>query len=310
MDARHHASVLTIVSVPNNKEAGIYEQICVSFSIACAGCRNQSGARTSRPAGRVSAAEQSTSGDSSKKKTTAKDSSGLEEIVVTAERRESTVQKTPISMTAVSEQISWRAASGICNRSRSNSGHLDKNSGPGQTEFEMRGLTATGGFSPTVGFYVDDARSDGTVSGRAGQDGHRSRSIRREPRRSLAWTPGNTLRLPGPWAARSNWSRITAEFNKVSISAQTTDSDTDGGGFNDGGSAMLNFPLVQDVVGAATRGHVQIYLRVHRPDRGGSRFPWQTNGGLSRGYVLAAPVQAEIFRRELGKAPEADESPC
>ena len=32
-----------------------------------------------------------------------------------------------------------------------------KTSGPGQTEFEMRGLTATGGFSPTVGFYVDDA---------------------------------------------------------------------------------------------------------------------------------------------------------
>ena len=32
-----------------------------------------------------------------------------------------------------------------------------KTSGPGQTEFEMRGLTSTGGESPTVGFYLDDA---------------------------------------------------------------------------------------------------------------------------------------------------------
>ena len=31
-----------------------------------------------------------------------------------------------------------------------------KTSGPGQTEFEMRGLTSTGGESPTVGFYLDD----------------------------------------------------------------------------------------------------------------------------------------------------------
>jgi iron complex outermembrane recepter protein len=33
----------------------------------------------------------------------AKESGGLEEIVVTAEKRESTVQKTPISMTAITE---------------------------------------------------------------------------------------------------------------------------------------------------------------------------------------------------------------
>lgn len=31
-----------------------------------------------------------------------------------------------------------------------------KTNGPGQTEFEMRGMTSGGGSSPTVGFYLDD----------------------------------------------------------------------------------------------------------------------------------------------------------
>ena len=31
-----------------------------------------------------------------------------------------------------------------------------KTSGPGQTEYEIRGLTSTGGESPTVGFYLDE----------------------------------------------------------------------------------------------------------------------------------------------------------
>jgi outer membrane receptor for ferric coprogen and ferric-rhodotorulic acid len=61
-------------------------------------------------------------------------------------------------MTAVSQaDIEARGLSDFRSIAQETPGVSMKTSGPGQTEFEMRGLTSIGGFSPTVGFYVDDA---------------------------------------------------------------------------------------------------------------------------------------------------------
>ena len=84
-------------------------------------------------------------------------SRGLEEVVVTAEKRESTVQKTPISITAISgEELQSAGISNVAEAASEIPGVSFKTSGPGQTEFEIRGLTSTGGESPTVGFYLDE----------------------------------------------------------------------------------------------------------------------------------------------------------
>src|SRR5258707_4080520 len=81
----------------------------------------------------------------------------LEEVVVTAEKRESTVQKTPISITAISgADLQAQGISNLLSVAQQVPGVSFKTSGPGQTEFEMRGLTSTGGESPTVGFYLDE----------------------------------------------------------------------------------------------------------------------------------------------------------
>src|SRR6266850_406498 len=81
----------------------------------------------------------------------------LEEVVVTAEKRESTVQKTPISITAISgADLQAQGISNLLSVAQQVPGVSFKTSGPGQTEFEMRGLTSTGGQSPTVGFYLDE----------------------------------------------------------------------------------------------------------------------------------------------------------
>src|SRR5450755_2326584 len=81
----------------------------------------------------------------------------LTEIVVTAEKRESTVQKTPISMTAISgSDLQAQGLTDLQSVAQQVPGVSFKTSGPGQTEFEMRGLTSTGGESPTVGFYLDE----------------------------------------------------------------------------------------------------------------------------------------------------------
>jgi iron complex outermembrane receptor protein len=220
-----------------------------------------------------------------------KDTTSLEEIVVTAEKRESTVQKTPISMTAVSEaEILARGLSDFRDIAQETPGVSMKTSGPGQTEFEMRGLTATGGFSPTVGFYLDDAPL--TAPSQAAQG-----KVVVDPdlydlnRVEVLRGPQGTLYGSGSMGGTIKLVTNPPELNTVAVSAQTKESDTDGGGFNYGGSAMLNLPLAQDVAAVRFVGTYKytsgwIDRLVLNP------FPVETNGGATRGDVLAAPVQA------------------
>jgi iron complex outermembrane recepter protein len=85
------------------------------------------------------------------------DSGQLEEVVVTAEKRETSAQSTPISLTAVTgADIQDRGATDLASLMQSVPGVSLRTSGPGMAEFEMRGVSSTGGNSPTVGFYYDD----------------------------------------------------------------------------------------------------------------------------------------------------------
>ncbi|MGB6310485.1 MAG: TonB-dependent receptor [Steroidobacteraceae bacterium] len=216
---------------------------------------------------------------------------GLEEIVVTAEKRESTVQKTPISMTAISEaEIQARGLEDFRSIAQETPGVSMKTSGPGQTEFEMRGLDATGGFSPTVGFYIDDAPLTAPAQAAQGKvvvdpdlyDLNRV-EVLRGPQGTLygAGSMGGTIKLV----------TNAPQLNTFAVSAQSKESGTDGGGFNYGGSAMINLPITQDV--AAIR-----FVGTYKYTSGWidrivlNPFPLETNGGLTRGNMLDAPVQA------------------
>ena len=222
----------------------------------------------------------------------ANDQGVLEEIVVTAEKRESTVQKTPISMTAISQaDIEAQGLSDLAQIAAETPGVSMKTSGPGQTEYEIRGLTATGGFSPTVGFYLDDAPLTAPAQAAQGKvvidpdlyDLNRV-EILRGPQGTLygAGSMGGTIKLV----------TNAPQLNTVAVTAQTKESGTDGGGFNYGGSAMLNLPIAQDV--AAIR-----FVGTYKYTSGWidrivlDPFPLETNGGTTRGDVLAAPVQAK-----------------
>src|SRR5258708_3682300 len=85
------------------------------------------------------------------------DRGGLEEIVVTAEKRESTVQATPIAMTALSSaDLLQENITSVIDLVGTVPGLSIRTAGPGQTEYEMRGLGSSGGSTATVGFYVDE----------------------------------------------------------------------------------------------------------------------------------------------------------
>jgi len=222
------------------------------------------------------------------------ENTGLQEVVVTAEKRESTVQKTPISMTAITgADLQAQGVTDMVSVAQQVPGISFKTSGPGQTEFEMRGLTSTGGESPTVGFYLDDvaltpaamAQNGKTVIDPSLYDLNRV-EVLRGPQGTLygAGSMGGTVKLisnqPDPRA--------------FGASAEFIGSGTDsGGGFNHTENGMLNLPLAN---GAAA---VRVVVTDKYVDGWIARdvldpFPVELNNSTQRGDVAAAPVAQSI----------------
>src|SRR4029077_4102238 len=81
----------------------------------------------------------------------------LQEVVVTATKRTTTLQETPISIATVSgDDILRRGLSNMNDLLDQIPGVALQTVGPGRTNFSMRGMSGSGGSSPTVGYYLDD----------------------------------------------------------------------------------------------------------------------------------------------------------
>jgi iron complex outermembrane receptor protein len=94
----------------------------------------------------------------------------LASVVITATKRSSTVQETPISVTAISaDEIADRGVVDFDTLALSVPGMSMRTSGAGQTEFEMRGLQSSGGSSSTVGFYLDETPLSSPASAQNGK---------------------------------------------------------------------------------------------------------------------------------------------
>ncbi len=237
---------------------------------------------------------------------TAADSSGLEEIVVTAEKRNSTVQNTPISMAAISgDDLTAKGISSVEAIAGKVPGVSMRTAGPGQTEYEMRGLTSAGGSAATVGFYIDEtplSASAVALNGRTVIDPDlfdlNHVEVLRGPQGTLygSGSMGGTIKL------------VTNQ-PKLGVLEGATDlnvSDTKHGGANGGGSLMLNLPLgeVAALRVVATEKYVSGFIDriVIQP----GAFPYPTNPAVAgvtpatcayycnRGDVAAAPVQKDI----------------
>lgn len=172
--------------------------------------------------------------------------SGVQEVIVTAEKRSSTVQDTPISMTALTgEQLTQQGIAGIQGVVESVPGLSMRTAGPGQTELEMRGLSSSGGASPTVGFYLDDYPLTAPAAALVGKvvidpdlyDLNRVEVLR---------GPQGTLYGSGSMGGTVKLLTQAPVFDELSGSVDASGSGTVGGGFNRGGNLMLNVPLVTD----------------------------------------------------------------
>jgi outer membrane receptor protein involved in Fe transport len=213
----------------------------------------------------------------------------VSEVVVTAEKRASTVQKTPISLTVVTgAELQARGITDLTTLAQEVPGVSFKTSGPGQTEFEIRGLTSTGGESPTVGFYLDDTPLTPPAMAQNGKVVI-DPSLYDLARVEILRGPQGTLYGAGSMGGTIKLVTNQPDLNHFQASAESIDSGTDGGGFNHTENVMLNAPILPG----------QAALRVVATDKyiDGwiarevlSPFPLETNNGNYRGNVAAAPV--------------------
>ena len=222
----------------------------------------------------------------------------LQEIVVTAEKRSSTVQKTPISITAVSgADLQEQGISSFTEVAQETPGVSIRTSGPGQTEFEMRGLTSSGGESPTVGFYLDETPLTppaGSTNGKVVIDPDLFDLNRVEVLRG----PQGTLYGSGSMGGTIKLVTNQPSFDGFAGAAQVIGSGTDGGGLNHTENLMLNIPIVDDkvalrVVGTEqyTSGWIDRIVLKNFPLQQDYN-PFATNGiaGFVRGNVQDAAI--------------------
>lgn len=213
--------------------------------------------------------------------------STLGEIVVTAQKYQSTVQNTPISISAISgDQLNAAGITDVEELTRNVPGLSMRSAGPGETEYEARGLASNGGASPTVGFYLDEVPLTPPALAQVGKvviDPNLYDVSRIEVLRG----PQGTL-----YGASSMGGTVRVITNQPQLgifdgSVQGTLSGTDGGHLNGGGNLMLNLPVgdvfaLRFVGSDSYRSGWVDYIALHP-------FPPDTN---TRGNVLAAPVQS------------------
>ena len=177
----------------------------------------------------------------------ATEQAGLEEIVITAEKRDSTVQATAISLTALSaDDFKNQDIATVEDIAGKVPGISIRTAGPGQTEYEMRGLSAGGGTAATVGFYLDETPLSANavaLNGRTVIDPDlfdlNHAEVLRGPQGTLygSGSMGGTIKL------------VTNQ-PKLGIFEGATDagvSNTSHGSTNGNGSLMLNFPIGETV---------------------------------------------------------------
>jgi outer membrane receptor protein involved in Fe transport len=233
--------------------------------------------------------------------TPAENNAGLEEIIVTAEKRDSTVQATPISITALSAgDLAQENIMSVQDLVGNVPGLSARTAGPGQTEYEMRGLASAGGSTATVGFYIDEtplSASAVALNGRTVIDADlfdlNHTEVLRGPQGTLygGGSMGGTIKLV------TNPPKLGTFEGATSVDA----SQTTGGGTNGSGSLMLNLPIGDKAALRVVTTDKYVSGYIDRKVIAPGQFPFPTNYGpcgpfyyCNRGDVADAPVAQDI----------------
>ena len=168
----------------------------------------------------------------------------LQEVVVTAEKRTATVQDTAASITAVSsEEIADRGIVDFNSLAQSVPGISMRTSGPGQTEFEMRGLNSAGGNTSMVGFYLDETPLSSPASAQLGKE-EIDPTLYDLNRVEVLRGPQGTLYGSSSMGGTVKLVPNAPQLGTFAASGETDVSYTgSGGGINEKLNGMVNLPI-------------------------------------------------------------------
>ena len=168
----------------------------------------------------------------------------LAEVVVTATKRKTIAQDTPISMTVLTAaDIANRGLTDFNTLSQGIPGLAMRTSGPNQTEYEMRGLNSSGGNTSMVGVYLDDIALSAPAAEQLGK-------VIIDPnlydlqRVEVLHGPQGTLYGSSSMGGTVRLIPAMPQLGTYDASGETTVSDTgSGGGINFAQNGMVNLPL-------------------------------------------------------------------
>jgi outer membrane receptor protein involved in Fe transport len=202
------------------------------------------------------------------------------------------VQSAPSSTSAISAQdLQDRGATDL-NKLVSTSSNVSlKNEGnPGQTEIEMRGMSAVGGNLPTTGAYLDGVMLTPPANAQNGKVVF-TPSLYDLNGVDVERGPQGTAGGAGSMGGSVNLMTTPPDPTGYHVSLQSTLSGTEGGGFNYAHNVMGNVPL--------GNGKATLRVVLSQDSESGwikrivaNPFPQTTDNGATRGDVQAAPVVA------------------
>ncbi len=227
----------------------------------------------------------------------------LQEVVVTAEKRSSTVQAIPISITAITgADLQAQGVGNVAGIAAETPGISMRTSGPGQTELEMRGMASGGGSSPTVGFYLDETPLTppaASLNGKVVIDPDLFDLNRVEVLRG----PQGTLYGAGSMGGTIKLLTNQPDLEKYSGEVEGILAGTIGGGIDPTANVMLNIPIVNDKLAIRVVGTEKyiggwidrvVVSPFPAPVNPCSAYSAGTQVGCQRGNVLAGTSKQVI----------------
>jgi outer membrane receptor protein involved in Fe transport len=169
----------------------------------------------------------------------------LQEITVTATRQSTTVQTTPISISAFTgDQIAARGIPDIDSLISSVPAISARNTGgPGEVEFEIRGLNSQGGNSSMVGMYFGEIPLSTAMGSQLGKNSMNPGTYDLQ-RVEVLSGPQGTLYGSSSMGGTVRMIPNPAELNTFAASTQEVISGTtNGGSLNHQENGMINLPL-------------------------------------------------------------------
>src|ERR1700722_3307601 len=207
----------------------------------------------------------------------------LEEIYVTARKTSERLQDPPMSLAVVSsEGIEMKGAITLEDLGRAVPGLTIVSAAPGQNSITLRGLSG----SNTVGFYLDDTPlSVGIGNAEQPSNFDMDPALFDLDRVEVLRGPQGTLYGASSFGGTVRYITNQPNLNETHVTAKTTLSDTDGGGFNQEVDALVNQPLIP--------GYVAVRAMAFERDYSGyiNRYPTDPNNYLA---VLPGPVDRNI----------------